>query len=80
MAALEAAGIPHDVKTYPDAGHSFMSEHTGLMGAVGPRTPMHAQFDGPASEDAWRRVLAFFDEHLAARPVADAGPVVDAGP
>jgi carboxymethylenebutenolidase len=67
-AALEAAGIPHDVKTYPDAGHSFMSQHTGLMGAISPRTPMHARFDEPASEDAWARVLAFFGEHLAAEP------------
>ncbi len=67
-AALEAAGIPHDVKTYPDAGHSFMSRHTGLTGMVGPMMPMHVRFDEPASEDAWSRVLAFFGEHLAARP------------
>ncbi len=66
-AALVKAGIPHDVKTYPDAGHSFMSRHAGILGAVGPRTPMHARFDEPASEDAWTRVLSFFDEHLAAR-------------
>jgi carboxymethylenebutenolidase len=66
-AALAAADIPHDVKTYPDAGHSFMNQHEGLMARLGPRTPMHTQFDEPASEDAWARVLAFFGEHLAAR-------------
>ncbi len=63
-AALDAAGIPNDVKTYPEAGHSFMSRHDGLFGAVGRLTPMHAAFDEAASTDAWARVLAFFDEHL----------------
>jgi carboxymethylenebutenolidase len=72
-AALEAAGIPHDVKTYPEAGHSFMNQHAGLMATLGPRTPMHARFDEPAAEDAWARMLAFFAEHLAPRttPVGD---------
>ena len=36
QAALDAAGIPGDVKTYPDAGHSFMNRHGGVMGAVMP--------------------------------------------
>lgn len=67
-AALAAAGIPHDVKTYPDAGHSFMNRHSGLMATIGPRTPMRARFDEPASEDAWGRVLAFFGEHLGPTP------------
>lgn len=66
-AALEAAGIPHDVKTYPDAGHSFMSRHEGLMATIGPRMPMRTGFDPDASEDAWARMLAFFGEHLAPR-------------
>jgi carboxymethylenebutenolidase len=25
--ALTAAGVPHDVKEYPDAGHSFLNDH-----------------------------------------------------
>ncbi len=66
-AALEAAGIPHDVKTYPDAGHSFMNQHDGVLGAVMRRGPSRAGFDPDASEDAWARMLAFFGEHLAPR-------------
>ena len=66
-AALEAAGVPHDVKTYPDAGHSFMSRHEGLMGALMTHSPVHGRFDEDASADAWERVLAFFGEHLAPR-------------
>jgi carboxymethylenebutenolidase len=71
-AGLAETGIPHDVKTYPDAGHSFMSQYAGLLGAVSPRTPMHAGFNEPAAADAWTRVLAFFGEHLAPRPAQEA--------
>ena len=67
-AALEAAGIPNDVKTYPDAGHSFMSQHSGLLGAMDSMPPLRSGFNEAASEDAWARVLAFFGEHLASPP------------
>jgi carboxymethylenebutenolidase len=66
-AALEAAGIPHDVKTYPEAGHSFMNRHEGVMRTISPFLPMQAGYDETASADAWGRVLAFFGEHLAPR-------------
>jgi len=66
-AGLTAADIPHDVKTYPDAGHSFMSKHGGLLGVVGPLPPLRSGYDALASEDAWGRVTAFFAEHLAPR-------------
>jgi carboxymethylenebutenolidase len=81
-AALEEAGVPHDVKTYPDAGHSFMSRHEGLVPALMARGPMRLGHDAEASEDAWARVLAFFGEHLAARSAEPAAldptvPTVD---
>jgi carboxymethylenebutenolidase len=72
---LNDAGIPNDVRTYPEAGHSFMNRHGGLMGRIGPLTPMHDAFDEDASTDAWARVLAFFGEHLAGTgPDGPAGP------
>ncbi|MDH6279963.1 dienelactone hydrolase [Prescottella agglutinans] len=59
---LTEQGIPHDVKTYPDAGHSFAD-----------RAPIQtlARIVGfgqneDATADAWRRVYAFFDQHLQA--------------
>jgi carboxymethylenebutenolidase len=67
-ALLDAADIPNDVKTYPDAGHSFMSHHGGLMGVLGPRMPLHSAYNEPAAEDAWGRVMAFFSVHLAPNP------------
>jgi len=71
-AALGEAGIPHDVKTYPDAGHSFMSEHDGLLMAMMRRGPMNVAHDPDAAEDAWARMLGFFGEHLASRDASTA--------
>jgi carboxymethylenebutenolidase len=67
-AALDAAGIANDVRTYADAGHSFMNRHEGLIAKIGPHLPMHDAFDESASTDAWTRVLAFFDEHVRRAP------------
>jgi carboxymethylenebutenolidase len=62
--ALSAAGVEHDVKEYPDAGHSFLNRFN-----AGPAlTPLlHVAGMGyhhPSAEDAWRRILEFFGEHL----------------
>lgn len=67
--ALDRLGIEHDVKTYPEAGHAFMSEHQGLIRRLGPFLPTHNGYDEDAAEDAWRRTLDFFAHHLAT-PVA----------
>jgi carboxymethylenebutenolidase len=45
--ALEEAGVGHELVTYPDAPHSFFDRK-------------QEEF-ADASEDAWRRVLAFID-------------------
>ena len=62
---LSELGVPHDVKIYPDVGHSYMNDFgDGVMAAVMRRTPMHAGYDEAASDDSWRRMLEFFGEHL----------------
>jgi len=62
---LVQLGVPHDVKIYPGVGHSYMNDHGGgPLAALMRRTPMHAGYDEPAAEDSWRRMLAFFGEHL----------------
>jgi len=63
--ALKATGVVHDVKEYPQAGHSFLNRfNTGPL-----LTPLlHVAglgYDHAAAEDAWRRILEFFAEHLA---------------
>lgn len=56
--------IPHDVKEYPDAGHAFANRFN-----LGPLTPLlrvnGIGYHHESAEDAWRRVLLFFREHLA---------------
>ena len=66
-AALTALGVPHDVKTYPDAGHSFMNTMGGPLGWVARRTPMHAGYHEASAEDAWARTIEFFVRHLGVR-------------
>ena len=65
-ANLDALGVPHDVKAYPDAGHSFFTRTPGPMGEVVRRLPIHAEYHETSAQDAHRRVVAFFREHLAA--------------
>lgn len=64
-AVLTRGNVPHDVKKYPRAGHSFMNEHpvpapirlvAGIAGIA---------YSAPEAEDAWQRILTFFAEHLA---------------
>jgi carboxymethylenebutenolidase len=62
---LSEAGIPHDVKTYPEAGHSFMNRPEGhRMSALASRPLLAVGYDEDAAGDAWRRILEFFARHL----------------
>lgn len=52
--ALTRYNIPHDIKTYPGALHSFFNEASRLT------------YNHDAAEDSWRRVMDFFGEHMPA--------------
>lgn len=63
--ALTELGVPHDVKEYADAGHSFMNR-INVGPALNPLVHLVGfDYHHPSAEDAWRRILLFFDEHLA---------------
>lgn len=49
--ALTTADVPHDIKIYPGAKHSFFNDDG-------------AAHDPAASEDAWSRIVAFFAERI----------------
>ena len=69
--ALTAAGIPHDVTVYPDAGHSFLNDHAReQMPAWAVIAGRFAQMDHHAESaaDARRRIVAFFHQHLDQAP------------
>jgi carboxymethylenebutenolidase len=64
---LTAVGVDHDIKTYPDAGHSFLNDHDpddvpALIGILGRF--MTSEFHEPSAHDARRRIVDFFDLHL----------------
>jgi carboxymethylenebutenolidase len=64
--ALERAGIVHDVKEYPDAGHAFMDDELPGPRSVRPLLRALGMGSDPqAAADAWRRIEAFFADHLA---------------
>lgn len=58
--ALDRLGVAHDIKVYPGVGHSFMNR--SLPGWIADRAP--AGYDEDAAADAWRRIFAFFGDHL----------------
>jgi carboxymethylenebutenolidase len=63
-ALLTELDVPHDVRIYPDAGHSYMSQHSGVMATLGAWGPMAARYDPAAAEDSWKRIESFFRRHL----------------
>jgi carboxymethylenebutenolidase len=65
--ALGRLGIDHDVKEYPDAGHSFLNDHDSVLFHVAGRVMGGGGYHEPSAQDARRRILAFFGRHL--RPV-----------
>ncbi len=48
---LDRYNIPHDIKIYPGAKHSFFNDQRG-------------NYNEAAAADSWQRVLAFFKEHI----------------
>ena len=51
---LEQNHITHDIKVYPNAGHSFFNDRGRA-------------YDKAAAEDSWTRVLKFFGDQLGER-------------
>jgi carboxymethylenebutenolidase len=72
---LTALGVAHDIKTYPDAGHSFLNDHDpadvpALFAVLGRFTG--PSYHEPSARDARARIIEFFNEHL--RPTPDQRP------
>jgi carboxymethylenebutenolidase len=62
-AALTSLEVAHDVKEYPEAGHSFMNRiSTGPLGPLVRFVGMN--YEHTAAEDAWSRIDDFFEQYL----------------
>ncbi len=65
--ALTAAGVDHDIKVYPGAGHGFLNEHGPSELTLGDKVVARlaaARYHEPSAVDARRRIVAFFHQHL----------------
>jgi carboxymethylenebutenolidase len=60
--ALTLNGVEHDVKEYPDAGHSFLNDHQSVVFKM--LKVVGIGYHDPSAQDARRRIASFFDEHL----------------
>ncbi len=75
-ATLQGLGIDHDVREYPGASHGFMNRHDGALGAM--VRVLGVGYEPDSAEDAWRRILSFFERHLRTQ-VQDGGAECDPG-
>jgi carboxymethylenebutenolidase len=64
--ALRVRGVAHDVREYPDAGHSFLNDEDNQPWYVAPvsRIVLHAGPEPASAEDAWGRIEVFLETHL----------------
>ena len=73
---LTTAGIDHDIKLYPDAGHGFLNDHDPADLSALDRlviAPLAAAgYHELQTRDARQRILAFFRRHLKAAPAQPA--------
>lgn len=64
---LAANDVPHDIKVYPDAGHSFLNDHPSeempLWALVAGKFAASGYHEASAL-DAHHRIIAFFKTHL----------------
>lgn len=66
---LAEAGVDHDIRVYPDAGHGFLNDHDPgelPFWVKGIAKLAAAEYHEPSARDARRRIVAFFDTHLTA--------------
>jgi len=64
---LTAAGVDHDIKVYPEAGHGFLNDHDPAELPIWVKVIAKlaaARFHEPSARDARGRIVAFFGTHL----------------
>jgi carboxymethylenebutenolidase len=65
--ALTVVQVEHDMKVYPQAGHSFLNNHdpaeVPTLFVIMARL-MGTGYHEPSAQDARRRIISFFNKHL----------------
>lgn len=64
---LQQAGVPHEVHVFEGAGHAFMADGDHPIAGALTRFILDVDpvRDSVLREEAWTKVLVFFDRHLA---------------
>lgn len=62
---MDDLGVPREVHTFPTAGHSFLTDGRRPLIDALSRPLLHISFDAEVAEEGWRKILAFFERHLA---------------
>jgi carboxymethylenebutenolidase len=63
-AELARVDVARDVKEYPNVGHGFMNDWRYPQVVQFVERIAGLSYSRPEAEDAWARILTFFDEHL----------------
>jgi carboxymethylenebutenolidase len=71
--SLRAAGVPSDVKEYPNARHGFINRTAALSPLTVIMRVAGVGHDHESAADAKKRILEFFDVHLRASESVPAG-------
>ena len=66
--ALTANGVEHDIKEYPGAGHAFLNDHHDPVSRM--MKIVRIGYHQLSADDARRRIVSFFDDHLSAQEPA----------
>jgi carboxymethylenebutenolidase len=64
---LASAGVEHEIKVYPGAGHGFLNDHEPIelpLWVKALAKIVNARYHEPSASDARRRIVDFFDIHL----------------
>ena len=61
-AVLKAAHVEHDVKEYPEAGHSFLNDHPSMLFKM--LKVVGIGYHDASARDARRRIVDFFGRNL----------------
>lgn len=61
---LTALGVPVETHTYPEIGHSFLTDGHHPIGHFLSRPYFHIEYRPEVAEAAWQKILAFLERHL----------------
>ena len=63
-ARLKALGVEVETHTFPTVGHAFLTDGDRPIKYALTRPLLNIRYDAAVADEAWTKILAFFDRHL----------------